>query len=83
MNAGNQEAINLLVNAGVRAELLLGTLERRARGMLSTSQSRGASCGSENSDIFLSRNVRYEGDNLMDDDDDAVMMAWETPLMQV
>ena len=30
----------------------------------------------------LSRSVRYEGDNLLDTEDDAVMMQWEAPLME-
>ena len=31
---------------------------------------------------YLSRSVRYEGDNLLDTEDDAVMMQWEAPLME-
>jgi hypothetical protein len=30
---------------------------------------------------YLSREVRYDGDRLLDEADDAVMMAWESPLM--
>lgn len=30
---------------------------------------------------YLGHSVRYEGDVLLDDDDDAVMMEWERPLM--
>jgi len=32
---------------------------------------------------YLSRNVRYEGDALLDEDDDGVMMEWERPLMSL
>ena len=80
-----QEVIDTIVSAGVRAELILGTLEKKRRERLdlkNASQAAGGSVPSENSDLYLQRNVRYEGDNLMDSEDDAVMMAWETPLMR-
>ncbi len=70
-----QVVIDTIVSAGVRAELILGTLEKKRRERLrlkNASQAIGASVPSENSDLYLQRNVRYEGDNLMDSEDDAV-----------
>ena len=34
-------------------------------------------------DDYLGRAIRYEGDVLLDEDDDAVMMEWERPLMSL
>ena len=33
--------------------------------------------------VNAGRNVRYEGDKLLDEADDGVMMEWERPLMEV
>ena len=54
----------------MRSELVLGASERRAAGAEASNAE------------YLSRSVRYEGDNLLDTEDDAVMMQWEAPLME-
>jgi protein arginine N-methyltransferase 2 len=77
---GHQDVVEQLVDAGVAAELLLAAIdknrERTRKSMAEPSDSMDAS----NKD-YLDRNVRYEGDNLLDDENDAVMMEWETPIM--
>lgn len=96
--AGNQNLVDVLVNAGVRAELLLRTLERtlkeqRAKAVNDEEAAKKVvekkcavngnpkDCPSANSDLYLTRNVRYENGKLMDSENDAVMMEWEKPLM--
>ena len=73
LDAGHQALVDSLVDVAVRAELLLGASERNARA--------AAVAAAANED-YLSRGVRYDGDRLIDDADDAVMMQWETPLME-
>ena len=41
-----------------------------------------AGAGAGAGDAYLDRSVRYEGDTLLDTEDDAVMMEWERPLME-
>ncbi|KAK7828670.1 protein arginine n-methyltransferase 2 [Quercus suber] len=70
MEASNQEAYDTLVNAGIQAELVLGTIARRKN---------------ENGDFdgaYLEDRVTFSEDKLMDSDSKAVMMAWEKPLME-
>lgn len=70
MEASNQEAYDILVNAGIQAELVLGTIMRRTN---------------ENGDFdgaYLEDRVTFSEDKLMDSDSKAVMMAWEKPLME-
>ena len=69
LDAGQQAIVDLLVDEAVRAELLLGAAERRTLTALKNSE-------------YLSRGVKYDGDRLIDEGDDAVMMEWETPLME-
>ncbi|KAM3688433.1 hypothetical protein ACJW31_10G149500 [Castanea mollissima] len=69
MEASNQEAFDILVNAGIQAELVLGTIART----------------NENGDLdgaYLEDRVTFSEDKLMDSDSKAVMMAWEKPLME-
>ena len=73
LDAGHQHIVDALVDAAVRAELLLGAAERGTKK---------ASDAAAESKEYLSRSIRYEGDTLFDSNDDGVMMAWETPLMK-
>ena len=81
IEAGHQHVVDALVDAGVRAELILSALGRNRRAAEAKKGGSGAASGSC-SDAFLTRGVRYEKDRLMDEADDAVMMEWETPIMQ-
>ena len=95
------EVVNLLVDAGTKAELILGASIRLARQMEQpSSDATKKDDGSNDSaaepgkgpvshepctkpDYLEHSNVRYNSANtlLLDDDDDAVMMEWERPLM--
>ena len=57
---------------GVQAELILGAIERKARSALPSNSS------------YLEQRVQYlkEGAQLVDEESQGVMMAWEGPLMQ-
>ena len=73
LDAGHQHIVDALVDAAVRAELLLGAAQRGTQL---------AAAKAAESDEYLSRNVRYEGDTLFDEANDGVMMEWERPLME-
>ena len=61
---------HLLVNAGVRAQLLFGVLDG------------GASTEDRTSQEYLTTKASFkDADTLVDASGDAVMMEWETPLM--
>ena len=69
VDARSQECVDLLVNAGVRAQLLFGIIE-------------GASTEDRTSQEYLTTKASFKDeDTLVDDSGDAVMMEWETPLM--
>jgi protein arginine N-methyltransferase 2 len=57
---------------GVQAELILGAIERKARSAQPSNSS------------YLEQRVQYmkEGAQLVDEESQGVMMAWEGPLMQ-
>lgn len=75
MDAGQQEAIDVLLEAGVRAELLCGALERKS----------GRPEEAASSAAYLRQPLQYgeggDGANVLMDNKQAVMMAWELPLM--
>ena len=79
LDAGFQTIVDRLVDAGVQAELLLGAASRIAQQNAAAAATAAASGESLE---YLSRGVRYDGDRLLDEADDAVMMEWETPLME-
>ncbi|KAH7848128.1 hypothetical protein Vadar_034099 [Vaccinium darrowii] len=70
MDSGHQEAFDLLLNAGIQAELILGTIARRANP------------GTDTNGDYLEDRVSFSEDKLMDSESKAVMMAWEKPLME-
>jgi protein arginine N-methyltransferase 2 len=74
LDAGHRNVWELLLGHGVRTELLLGFLDRRAKG-----EEEGAD--PSNAD-YLSKKLVYKDGKLLDSSGDAVMMAWETPLMK-
>lgn len=86
--------VELLVDAGTKAELILGAAIRHS---MKNGGGMDASCLVQSSDHvrpvdqepctkpdYLSQNVRYNAAKtaLLDQDDDAVMMEWERPLME-
>ncbi len=94
------DIVNLLVDAGTKAELILGASIRLAMkndrsGALDNHGKIPAELGDTLDDKkpvefepctksdYLERNVRYDAENtiLLDDDNDAVMMQWERPIM--
>eukprot|EP01125_Pyxidicula_operculata_P011843 TRINITY_DN3877_c0_g1_i2.p1 TRINITY_DN3877_c0_g1~~TRINITY_DN3877_c0_g1_i2.p1 ORF type:complete len:366 (-),score=80.04 TRINITY_DN3877_c0_g1_i2:64-999(-) len=68
LESGNTDAYKLLVNAGCRAELILGCVDRQKES------------GVANAD-YLSHPLKYDGDKLVDFEGNGVMMGWEKPLM--
>ncbi|OMO70706.1 hypothetical protein COLO4_28541 [Corchorus olitorius] len=70
MDAGHQEAFEVLLNAGIQAELILGTIARKTK--------KDGDCEG----AYLDDRVSFSEDKLMDSDSKAVMMAWEKPLME-
>eukprot|EP00978_Attheya_sp_CCMP212_P033584 scaffold136201_cov54-Attheya_sp.AAC.4 len=103
-DAGHQSIVDLLVNAGTQAELILGAsirlglvVRNTEKAAISTTTAAAPESESKTSTTtvpvehepctkpdYLDRNVRYNADQtaLLDEDDDAVMMEWERPLME-
>jgi protein arginine N-methyltransferase 2 len=76
LDAGHQAIVDELVEHATRCELLLGASERRTRE------------GNADGDEYLRRSVVHQGDRadgeaLLDEAGDAVMMEWEAPVMQL
>jgi protein arginine N-methyltransferase 2 len=98
-DAEHWDIVNLLVEHGTKAELILGASMRSMKKKIPpiSAQNEGDDQQSQKSESskgpvewesstkpdYLERNVRYNADGtlLLDDDDDAVMMEWERPLM--
>mmetsp|Transcript_16974 Transcript_16974/g.36952 ORF Transcript_16974/g.36952 Transcript_16974/m.36952 type:complete len:425 (+) Transcript_16974:1-1275(+) len=76
LDKAHQHIVDLLVDHGVKAEMILGTLETRRI-------ERGPNTASN--DDYLKSDVEYTKDEqkLMDPNGDAVMMEWERPLMRL
>ncbi|KAG8377522.1 hypothetical protein BUALT_Bualt08G0041700 [Buddleja alternifolia] len=70
MENAHQSAFDILVNAGIQAELVLGTIARKDNAK-----------GNPNGD-YLEDRVTFSEDKVMDTENKAVMMAWEKPLME-
>jgi protein arginine N-methyltransferase 2 len=73
VNNGHQEVVDKIVNHATMCEMILGAIERGSERDHAKKQT---------SKNYLERSVRYDSDKLMDSGDDAVMMEWETPIMQ-
>lgn len=72
MENSHQDAFDVLLNAGVQSELVLGTIARNTHPDSKPTAS---------SD-YLEERVRFGEDRIMDSESKAVMMAWELPLME-
>jgi protein arginine N-methyltransferase 2 len=90
LDAGHQAIVNMIVDHAVRCEMLLGAAGRNERlrpsvpppaSSVEDDALAAAPAPASESESYLSRAVRYDGDRLLDEADDAVMMAWESPLM--
>ena len=86
------DVVNLLVDAGTKAELILGAAIRHTMQSGGIDTALAASTSTDDRPVghepctkpdYLSQKVRYNAANtaLLDQDDDAVMMEWERPLM--
>jgi len=84
-DAEHWDVVNLLVDWGTRSELILGELQRSQPGasILAPNPSSVQEESSTKPD-YLQHQLKYNenGTALLDQDDDAVMMEWERPLMQ-
>jgi type IV protein arginine methyltransferase len=87
--------VNLLVDWGVKSELILGQIERSNRTQSSVGESTSEAAGAISDGLpveqqpstkpdYLRQRLQYteDGKALLDQDDDAVMMEWERPLMK-
>ncbi|WIA36719.1 hypothetical protein OEZ86_007992 [Tetradesmus obliquus] len=74
------EIVEMIMEWGVQAELLLGAASRTSEGASTsgTASSSAANAG------YLQQKLVYtpDGDKLLDADGEAVMMGWEAPLME-
>lgn len=95
-NAQHWAVVNLLVDWGVRAELILGMLERIQRDAAGGGDAQSSQTAAAAGDArpvehepstkpdYLRQRLSYSADGkaLLDEDKDAVMMEWERPLMK-
>ena len=92
-DAGHQNVVDLLVDAGVKAEFILSASHRLQTEMQEKCNKMKDEKENERPvehepctkpDYLTSHNVRYNPDHtsLLDEDGDAVMMEWERPLMK-
>ncbi|KAF8247353.1 arginine N-methyltransferase 2 [Wilcoxina mikolae CBS 423.85] len=85
---GASECYELLVDAGVRAEMLLGRMA--GWGVLDSDdddeeeeeEEKEPKDADVNTDRYLSAPLTYDAEKLVDKDANGVMMAWETGIMQ-
>eukprot|EP00529_Nitzschia_sp_RCC80_P023267 CAMPEP_0113444748 /NCGR_PEP_ID=MMETSP0014_2-20120614/2828_1 /TAXON_ID=2857 /ORGANISM="Nitzschia sp." /LENGTH=476 /DNA_ID=CAMNT_0000335773 /DNA_START=192 /DNA_END=1622 /DNA_ORIENTATION=- /assembly_acc=CAM_ASM_000159 len=75
------DVVNYIVEFATRAELILGEIQRSNRNN-SIQQQQDTST---KTDYLTNHRLKYneDGTALLDNDNDAVMMAWETPIMKV
>ena len=84
-DAEQWEVVNLLVEWGTRSELILGELQRSQRRENANASSQSwIHEDSSTKPNYLQHRLKYNdnGTALLDQDNDAVMMEWERPLMQ-
>jgi protein arginine N-methyltransferase 2 len=87
-DAEHWAVVNLLVEWGTRSELILGELQRSQRkqgqSILDSNSNSIAEHQPCTKPDYLQHRLRYnqDGTALLDEDDDAVMMEWERPIMK-
>ncbi|EHL02822.1 S-adenosyl-L-methionine-dependent methyltransferase [Glarea lozoyensis ATCC 20868] len=89
---GRKELYELCVEAGVRAEMLLGlmgkyeVLDSESEDEEEESVDVDAINGDEKKDVnsadYLASDLKFSDDKLLDADNNGVMMAWETSIME-
>lgn len=72
--AGHEDIYQDLVEEGVRTEVLLAYLDNREK----KPEERLAASNAD----YLQRPLKYQDDKLLDSELNAVMMGWETPIME-
>ena len=87
MVAEQWEVVNLLVDWATRAELILGELQRSSSASSIVPNDNTQLIDDQQSSTkpeYLKHQLRYNKDEsaLLDEDDDAVMMEWERPIMK-
>ncbi|KAJ2836922.1 hypothetical protein J3B01_002485 [Coemansia erecta] len=70
-NGGHTDAYTELVQAGIRAEMVLRMLNQESKINKAANED------------YLSQPVEYSGDKLIDAEKNGVMMSWEAPLMEL
>ena len=83
-NAEKWDVVNLLVEWATRSELILGTTQRSQQAATGTNNHQPPEDLTSTKTDYLSHNIRYntDGTALLDQDNDAIMMAWERPIMK-
>lgn len=71
MSSGHEDAMELLVDAGLRSELILGAAAR--------SLTAGKTAANR---LYLTQRVQYSEGRMLDEAKSGVMMSWEAPLME-
>jgi protein arginine N-methyltransferase 2 len=87
-NEAHWDIVEFLVDVGVQAELILGMAIRNDKRNREKSGNNTVGLPfdyeSHTKPDYIHRNIRYNTENtaILDQDDDAVMMEWERPLME-
>jgi protein arginine N-methyltransferase 2 len=76
--SGNREAMPVLLDWAVTAELLLSSTSGRSGATNKNGEDKGKNIESES---YLGQKLRYIDGKLLDENNEAVMMGWEAPLM--
>ncbi|KAI8353614.1 S-adenosyl-L-methionine-dependent methyltransferase [Choanephora cucurbitarum] len=73
---GHKEIYDRLVDEGVRSELLIRALKKAFGDEDDEDEARAIA-----NEAYLNQKLHYDDNKLMDENNDAVMMGWEGPLM--
>jgi protein arginine N-methyltransferase 2 len=88
MDGEHWELVNYLVEWGTRSELVLGEMQRCQQkagiNIIPQAPTSAAEYQSSTKSDYLKHQLRYnqDGSALLDEDNDAVMMEWERPIMK-
>jgi protein arginine N-methyltransferase 2 len=85
-NAEHWEIVNLLVDHGTRAELILASVQRTMGSQLQPAVEAGSLPVAHEPSTkpnYLRQRLTFTDTSILDEEKDAVMMQWEQPLMEV